>query len=303
MATKKKTSKTVPLWERENLTLMEAAACTGVGRDKLRELSNRSDCNFILWRGNRKLYKRVKLVEYLDDAVYEAGGSLESVVIRNEKKTITLAGKSTITDAVSISDGDDDLPRELDFEISANSFYQVNHEQMEKLYSVVRKYVRMCDTGRRGSPVVLDLYCGIGTIGLCIADLASHVHGVEIVKDAITDANRNATINGIVNATYTCGKAEELIPQWLAGEEEAVRADIVIVDPPRAGCRQELLDTIAEADIPHVIYVSCDPATLARDVKILHEKGYELLSATPVDMFPNTGHVETVALIQKRKSN
>jgi len=244
-----------------------------------------------------------KLVEYLDDAVYEAGGSLESVVIRNEKKTITLAGKSTITDAVSISDGDGELPRELDFEISANSFYQVNHEQMEKLYSVVRKYVRMCDTGRRGSPVVLDLYCGIGTIGLCIADLASHVHGVEIVKDAVTDANRNATINGIVNATYTCGKAEELIPQWLAGEEEAVRADIVIVDPPRAGCRQELLDTIAEADIPHVIYVSCDPATLARDVKLLHEKGYELLSATPVDMFPNTGHVETVALIQKRKSN
>lgn len=243
-----------------------------------------------------------KLVEYLDDAVYEAGGSLESVVIRNEKKTITLAGKSTITDVVSIGDeAGDQPPRELAFEISANSFYQVNHEQMENLYSIVRKYVRMCGTGGDEAPVVLDLYCGIGTIGLYVADLASHVYGVEIVKDAVLDANRNATINGIVNATYTCGKAEELIPQWVAGAEEAARADIVIVDPPRAGCRQELLDTIAEADIPFVIYVSCDPATLARDVKILHGKGYELLSAAPVDMFPNTGHVETVVLMSREK--
>jgi 23S rRNA (uracil1939-C5)-methyltransferase len=133
--------------------------------------------------------------------------------------------------------------------------------------------------------------------------LANHVHGIEIVKDAVLDANRNATINGIVNATFTCGKAEELIPQWAAEGREEAQADIAILDPPRAGCKPELLHTIAEASIPAVIYVYCDPATLARDVKLLHEKGYELVEAVPVDMFPNSGHVETVALIQKRKSN
>ena len=253
-----------------------------------------------------------KLVEYLDDAVYEAGGSLESVVIRNEKKTETLAGKSTITDVVSIGgEAEEDAPRELVFEISANSFYQVNHDQMERLYGIVRRYCRkaqeeICGDGISG-PVVLDLYCGIGTIGLCVADIASHVHGIEIVKDAVTDANRNAVINGIVNATYTCGKAEELIPQWAAAGQgpweggASAGADIAILDPPRAGCRPQLLEAIAEASIPAVIYVSCDPATLARDVKLLHEKGYELVEATPVDMFPNAGHVECVSLLQKHK--
>ena len=232
-----------------------------------------------------------KLVEYLDDAVYEAGGSLESVVIRTEKKTETIAGKNTITDTVVIDD------RTLEFEISANSFYQVNHDQMEKLYGIVREYCRQAD-----SPVVLDLYCGAGTIGLSVADLASKVYGIEIVKDAVLDANRNAVINGVVNATYTCGKAEELLPQWTAEGREEARADIAILDPPRAGCKPELLHAIADAAIPKVIYVSCDPATLARDVKLLHEEGFKLMEATPVDMFPNSGHVETVALIQRRKN-
>ena len=238
-----------------------------------------------------------KLVEYLDDAVYEAGGSLESVVIRNDKKTETIAGKDTITDAVVIED------RTLEFEISANSFYQVNHDQMEKLYGIVRSYCAAVYAQNGTEPVVLDLYCGTGTIGLCVADIASYVHGIEVVQDAVLDANRNATINGIVNATYTCGKAEELIPQWVAEENEAATADIAILDPPRAGCKPELLQAIADAAIPNVIYVSCDPATLARDVKLLHEARYELMEATPVDMFPNSGHVETVALIQRRKSD
>lgn len=235
-----------------------------------------------------------KFVEYLDDAVYEAGGSLESVVVRNDKKTETLAGKDTITDVVEMED------RTLEFEISANSFYQVNHDQMEKLYSIVRSYCAAVCAQKDTEPVVLDLYCGAGTISLCIADLASHVHGIEVVKDAVLDANRNATVNGIVNATYTCGKAEELIPQWVAEENPAAEADIAIFDPPRAGCKPELLEAIAVAAIPNVIYVSCDPATLARDVKLLHEKGYELVEATPVDMFPNAGHCECVALIRKK---
>lgn len=227
-----------------------------------------------------------KLMEYLDDAIYEAGGSLESVVIRNDRKTETLAGKDTITDVVVMED------RTLEFEISANSFYQVNHDQMEKLYGIVRSYCAGVCAQEGSEPVVLDLYCGTGTIGLCVADLAAHVHGIEVVKDAVLDANRNATINGIVNATYTCGRAEE---------SEIADADVAILDPPRAGCKPELLQAIADVAIPHVIYVSCDPATLARDVKILHEAGYGLIEATPVDMFPNSGHVETVCLMSRVK--
>ena len=242
-----------------------------------------------------------KLLEYLDNAVYEAGGSLESVVIRNDKKTETLAGKDTITDVVVMED------RTLEFEIAANSFYQVNHDQMEKLYGIVRSHCAAVSAQNGAEPVALDLYCGTGTIGLCVADLASHVHGIEVVKDAVLDANRNATINGIVNATFTCGKAEELIPQWVAegqwpwdGSDTAF-ADIAILDPPRAGCKPELLQAIVDAAIPHVIYVSCDPATLARDVKFLHEAGYELMEATPVDMFPNSGHVECVVSMSKAR--
>ncbi|MCF0141031.1 MAG: class I SAM-dependent RNA methyltransferase [Mogibacterium sp.] len=260
-----------------------------------------------------------KLIEYLDEAIYEAGlydagdsyFSLESVVIRNGKKTETLAGKSTITDIVEVGG------RQLQFEISADSFYQVNHAQMQNLYSLVRGYCEQvaqegtaadaggvcdtecsgaCGTGRR--PVILDLYCGIGTIGLCVADIAEHVHGIEIVKQATLDANRNATINGIVNATYRCGKAEEIL-----GDEEAVKElhpDIAILDPPRAGCKENLLTAIAGAGIRNIIYVSCDPATLARDIKLLRGHGYELVEATPVDLFPNTLHVECVVLMSKK---
>ena len=223
--------------------------------------------------------------------------------IRNDKKTEVIAGKNTITDVVTI--GEEGI--EMQFEISANSFYQVNHDQMEQLYSIVRRYCEAAWGDKPDGPAVLDLYCGIGTIGLCVADIASHVHGIEVVKDAVLDANRNATINGIVNATYTCGKAEELIPQWIADGQgpwegdEGKSADIAILDPPRAGCKPELLHAIADTSIPSIIYVSCDPATLARDVKLLHEEGYELISAAPVDMFPNSGHCECVALMSRVK--
>ncbi len=264
-----------------------------------------------------------KLIGYLDDAVYDAGGSLESVILRTRKgsktKTETLAGKPTITDIVEIESGDG--VREYSFEISGDSFYQVNHMQMQKLYGIVRDYCRRAagemarddaqSDGRK--PVIWDLYCGIGTIGLSVADLAERVKGVELVKEAVIDANRNATINGIVNAVYEQGKAEELIPKWVQAGEYA---DIAIIDPPRAGCRTELLEAIAAAGIPYIIYVSCDPATLARDIRLLKEgfagdandgtEGeagaaavYEPAAVTPVDMFPHTSHCEVVALLSR----
>ena len=308
-----------------------------------------------------------KLVEMLDEAIDEVGYSLESVVVninkasgknveKNKKKDrsqirvsgevlgeeyTTIAGRPTIDEEIG----------HLRFEISPASFFQVNPVQMQRLYDQVRAYVMMGSTGARdgsgagtgasAEPVLLDLYCGVGSIGLYCADLAKMVVGIESVKEAVADANRNAVINGIVNARYLCGKAEELLPAYVgktaagdrAGDdrpgadragadrtsaakkgsssvkidpqlqEYIRRADIAILDPPRAGCRPELLEAVADAGAEHIIYVSCDPATLARDVRLLMDMGYKFVEATPVDMFPHTGHVETVALIQRRKSD
>ena len=260
-----------------------------------------------------------KLIGMMDEAIADVDCSLESVVLdmnkggdrtgdRAEGRYKTIAGKQTITDRLG----------GLSFEISPASFYQVNPVQMKRLYDVVRQYAVQTVTdhdrdGRRPGdgerPVILDLYCGIGSIGLYCADLAEMVIGIESVKDATIDANRNAVINGIVNARFICGKAEEVLPAAVAADDKQgdelhsrIRsADIAILDPPRAGCRKELLDAIAFAEIPRIIYVSCDPATLARDVKTLGELGYELVEATPVDLFPSTTHVETVTLLSRTK--
>lgn len=239
-----------------------------------------------------------KLVYMMDDAVSELGPdpatgveySLESVILNiNKKKTseilgedcVTLAGKPTILEQAG----------KLSFEISPLSFYQVNPVQMVKLYDKALEYADLT-----GEETVLDLYCGVGTIGLYCASKAKKVIGIESVKSAVLDANRNAVINGIVNAEFICGKAEEELPKLL---EQGVKADVVILDPPRAGCDPALLDAVAEAKPDRIVYVSCDPATLARDVKLLGEKGYRFAEAQPVDMFPHTGHVETITLIQR----
>ena len=243
-----------------------------------------------------------KLIELLDDAIYEAGFNLESVVINvNKKKTseimgdecIPIAGKPTINEVVG----------DLTFEISPMSFYQVNPVQMEKLYDKALEYAALT-----GTETVLDLYCGIGTIGLYCAKDAGRIVGIEVVKNAVVDANRNAVVNGIVNARYICGKAEEEMPRLLKVTDpsdeiaNAVKsANVVILDPPRAGCRPELLDAVVEVSPDRIVYISCDPATLARDIKYLGEKGYYFVEATPVDMFPWTSHVEVVSLLQKVK--
>ena len=301
-----------------------------------------------------------KLAEMLDDAVYEAGYSLESIVLRNLKGEDTVAaGKNVIRDQIG----------DLTFEISPASFYQVNPVQTERLYNKVREYCGFAAkdgaqvsgdaeaigdfsasqaAGSAGSdggsqaagekPVILDLYCGVGTIGLCCADEAEQVIGIEIVKDAVLDANRNAVVNGIVNARYICGKAEEILP-FYAGQKatagkpdkskkskedkgdkasepgidaspkadpqlaDAVKqAKIAILDPPRAGCRPELLEAVIALGVERIVYVSCDPATLARDIKFLREHGYALQEATPVDMFPHTAEVEVVSCLVREEA-
>ncbi|MBQ9891093.1 MAG: 23S rRNA (uracil(1939)-C(5))-methyltransferase RlmD [Firmicutes bacterium] len=190
--------------------------------------------------------------------------------------------------------------RTLKTEVSPLSFYQVNPEGCSLLYSKVQEYASLT-----GSETLLDLYCGAGSIGLSMAAQCSRVIGVESVKPAVIDANRNAVINGIVNATFICGKAEEVIDTKLQG----VKADVVVVDPPRAGCAKSLLEAIKRIAPKRLVYVSCDPATLARDLKILcapdEDSGtsFHLIEATPVSMFPGTLHVETVCCLYHQKKD
>ena len=188
------------------------------------------------------------------------------------------------------------------YRISPLSFYQVNPVQTEKLYGLALEYADL-----KGGETVWDLYCGIGTISLFLAQKAEKVYGVEIVPQAIEDARENAKINGITNAEFFVGKAEQVLPGWYQehrtsmADADGARADVIVVDPPRKGCDGELLRTIVEMAPKRVVYVSCDPATLARDLKVLCGQGYEIRRVRAVDMFPETVHVETVVLLSHKK--
>ena len=189
---------------------------------------------------------------------------------------------------------------EIKYQISPLSFYQVNPVQTEKLYGLALDYA-----GLTGNETVWDLYCGIGTISLFLAKKAKQVYGVEIVPQAIDDARNNAKINDITNAEFYVGKAEEVLPEYYKEYEkthngETAHADVIVVDPPRKGCEESLLQTIVDMQPEKVVYVSCDSATLARDVKFLRANGYELKDVTPVDQFPHTVHVETVVKLVRK---
>ncbi|MWC31089.1 23S rRNA (uracil(1939)-C(5))-methyltransferase RlmD [Paenibacillus sp. MMS18-CY102] len=193
--------------------------------------------------------------------------------------------------------GSDVIYDELDgirFAISARSFYQVNPSQTVALYRKAVDYA-----GLTGAETVIDAYCGIGTISLFLARKAGRVYGVEVVPEAIEDAKRNAELNGIANAEFEAGLSEVVIPRW---REEGIAADVIVVDPPRKGCDAALLDTIIRMKPERVVYVSCNPSTLARDLRVLEDGGYRTVEVTPVDMFPHTVHVEcVVGLVRKGK--
>lgn len=189
------------------------------------------------------------------------------------------------------------------YQISPLSFYQVNPVQTEKLYGLALEYADL-----KGDETVWDLYCGIGTISLFLAQKAKQVYGVEIVPQAIDDAKENAKINAIDNAEFFVGKAEEVLPEYYAEYErehngETAHADVIVVDPPRKGCDETLLETIVKMQPEKVVYVSCDSATLARDLKYLCANGYEIKMCRGVDQFPQSVHVETVCLLSKLHSD
>ena len=221
------------------------------------------------------------LVEMLREAV----PGLASVMINVNKadtnvvlgdESFTLWGKDHIRDILC----------GLEFRISPRSFYQVNRRQAERLYNLAADYAALT-----GAETVLDLYCGTGTIGLSMADRAAQIIGVEAVSSAVEDAVSNAEANNIANARFICADAAQAAAQLA---QEGIRPQVVVIDPPRKGCAAPVIDTIVSMHPERVIYVSCDPATLARDLKFFAENGYAVERVTPVDMFPRTPHVECV---------
>ena len=217
------------------------------------------------------------------------------------KECITLYGRPYIEDYIG----------DIKFQISPLSFYQVNPKQTEVLYNKALEFA-----GLKGNESVWDMYCGIGTISLFLAKKAGKVYGVEIVPQAIEDAKNNAKINNIDNAEFFVGKAEEVVPAFYkkqtgvqsdndstdSKEYDMTRPDVVVVDPPRKGCDKKLLDTIVSMTPDRIVYVSCDSATLARDLKLLVEYGYKVEKVQPVDQFGNTVHVEVVCCLHRVNS-
>lgn len=235
-----------------------------------------------------------EIIPYVNELIEELKeniNGLKSVVLNINKeetnvilgeKCITLFGEDIITDYIG----------EFKFNISPLSFFQVNPKQTEILYKKALEYANLT-----GKETVFDAYCGAGTITLFLSQKAKKVYGVEIIKEAIHNAKENANINSVDNVEFLVGKSEEIIPNLI---NEGIKPEVIVVDPPRKGCDVKLLDAIGEAKPERIVYVSCDPSTLARDLKILEEKGYETVEVQPVDMFPMTSHVETVAKLVKK---
>jgi len=228
-----------------------------------------------------KLPHEAELVAELVEALPQLASICQNINTKRTNvimgdKTRVLWGSEYITDYIG----------DIAFKISARSFYQVNPVQTEVLYEKAVEYASLS-----GQETVIDAYCGIGTISLFLAQRAKRVLGVEIVEEAIADARRNAELNGITNAEFAVGAAEEVIPQW---KEQGITPDVIVVDPPRKGCDPGLLDTMLAMRPDRIVYVSCNPSTLARDLRVLADGGYTVTEVQPVDMFPQTAHVECV---------
>ena len=241
----------------------------------------------LILNGN-KLPKEEQLVKSL----CEIPGMTSITINVNKKRSNVILGEEIcllwgqeyITDRIG----------DISYQISPLSFYQVNPMQTQKLYAKALEYADL-----HGEETVWDLYCGIGTISLFLAQKAKFVRGVEIVPAAIENAKENAKLNGLENTEFFVGKAEEVLPREY--KKNGVYADVIVVDPPRKGCDETLLETMVEMNPERIVYVSCDSATLARDLKYLCERGYELRKVCPVDQFGMTVHVETVVLLSQQK--
>jgi 23S rRNA (uracil1939-C5)-methyltransferase len=233
-----------------------------------------------------KLVEKLVQIKHMTSITLNVNKANTNVIMGDE--TLTLWGTPYINSKIS----------DINYRISPLSFYQVNSLQTEKLYRTVLDYAQLT-----GDEEVWDMYCGIGTITLFLARNAKRVYGVEIIPQAIANARENAEINNITNAEFFVGKAEEVLPNYYKEYEEKtgdkLAADVIVVDPPRKGCEEALLQTMVNMKPERIVYVSCDSATFARDVKYLEENGYRLTKVRVVDQFGHTVHTETVGLLEK----
>ncbi|NLL05768.1 MAG: 23S rRNA (uracil(1939)-C(5))-methyltransferase RlmD [Clostridiaceae bacterium] len=247
---------------------------------------NTGELMVVLVLNGKSLPQQNKLVRQLTADIPEIKSIVLNVNTANTNiilgnRNIVVFGEETITDYIG----------RFKFKISPLSFFQVNPVQTEVLYNKALEYA-----GLTGEETVFDLYCGIGTISLFLSEKAKKVYGVEVVEEAIRDAKENAKLNGVDNVEFLVGEAEKIIPDMY---QKGIRADVVVVDPPRKGCDEVLLDTLVSMSPERIVYVSCNPATLARDLAFLTGKGFQVVEVQPVDMFPWSIHVESCVLITR----
>lgn len=239
------------------------------------------ELQIVLITAQKELPKKEIIIEKIKSELPEVKSIIQNV---NGEKTSIIFGQETMN-----LDGSDFIQEtlgDLQFELSARTFFQLNPEQTVKLYNEVKRAA-----GLTGKEKVADAYCGVGTIGLWVADQAAEIRGMDIIRESIEDAKKNAARHGIKHAQYVVGKAEEWLPKWT---KEGWKPDVIIVDPPRTGLDQQLLKTILKVEPKKVVYVSCNPSTLAKDISVLSSK-YHVSGIQPVDMFPQTAHVECIS--------
>ena len=271
-----------------NVSVYDEKTHTGVLRHLVTKIGfTTNEVMVVLVANGKKLPYLKELASVLEENI---PGFKTLVVNVNREKTNVILGKEN---RVIYGNGKiNDYIGNLVFEISPLSFFQVNPVQTEVLYNKALEYADL-----KENDTVFDIYCGIGTISLFLAQKAKKVYGIEIVEDAIKDAKINAHINKLDNVEFYVGKAEEVVPKMYS---EGKTANVVVVDPPRKGCDEKVLDTIISMQPDRVVYVSCNPSTLARDLNYLDERGYRCTKIQPVDMFPHTMHVECVAKLEKK---
>ena len=261
---------------------------TGVLRHVVGRVGKHGDIMVVIVTASKTLPREKEFVKMLRSRLPKAVSIHQNIqTYRNNvimgRDTKLLWGRPTIQDGLG----------RLNFHISPRSFFQVNTAQAEVLYNKALEYANL-----KGEETVIDAYCGTGTITLFLAQKAREVIGIEIVKPAIQDAQKNARDNNVRNAEFIVGDATQVMPRLY---KQGIRADVVVVDPPRAGCTETVLKTFADMQPERIVYVSCNPATLARDIAVLDELGYKAQKVQPVDMFPNTSHVENVCLLTRKE--
>lgn len=262
---------------------------TGVLRHVVGRVAKNGDCMVVLVTATKELKQAKEITCFLQERLLKLVSVQQNIQTYHNnvimgRETKLLWGRPTILDTIG----------SLDFHISPRSFFQVNTEQAEVLYNKALEYA-----GLTGKEIVIDAYCGTGTITLFLAQKAKKVYGIEIVRPAVQDAKKNARDNNIKNAEFIVGDAAKAMPVLYA---DGVRPDVIVVDPPRAGCTPVVLQSFVNMHPSRIVYVSCNPATLSRDLAILAKKGYQPQQIQPVDMFSETGHVESIALLQRKIS-